>query len=104
MSNKCSTKNRLIRAYKLRSYGKKGIHKTAWGPLIGQIILRAFERSQSIYAAMLTRGFDGNYHPGANIKMKGKDIAYLLCWIAFFAAARIYDIPTLLGNALAGVL
>lgn len=95
---------KTIRAYKLRSHGKKGIHKTAWGPLVGQIILRAFERAQSIYAAMLMRGFDGNYHPGTNIKMKGKDVAYLICWIAFFAVARIYDIPTLLGNAIAGVL
>jgi cobalt/nickel transport system permease protein len=95
---------KTIRAYKLRSYGKKGVHKTAWGPLVGQIILRAYERSQYIYRAMLMRGFDGNYHPSTNIKMKFKDVAYLLCWIAFFVLARIYDIPTLLGNALAGVL
>lgn len=95
---------RTVRAYKLRSFGKKGIHKTAWGPLIGQIILRTYERSQNIYAAMLMRGFDGNYHPGANIRMKFKDIAYLIFWIAFFVLARIFDLPTLLGNAIAGVL
>ncbi|MBT7122188.1 MAG: cobalt ECF transporter T component CbiQ, partial [Clostridia bacterium] len=63
-----------------------------------------YERSQNIYAAMLMRGFDGNYHPGANIRMKFKDIAYLIFWIAFFVLARIFDLPTLLGNAIAGVL
>jgi cobalt/nickel transport system permease protein len=95
---------KTVRAYKLRSCGKKGIHKTAWGSLTGQIILRAFERAQNIYRAMLARGFDGNYHQSGRIKIRLKDIAYLLCWISFFAAARIFDLPTLLGNALAGVL
>lgn len=93
-----------VRAYRLRSYGKKGIHKTAWGSLVGQLILRTYERSQYIYRAMLLRGFNGDYHPGSSQAIELKDIAYLTVWIAFFVVARIFDIPTLIGLAITGVM
>ena len=93
-----------VRAYRLRSYGKKGIHITAWGPLIGQLILRTFDRSQHIYTAMRLRGFSGDYHTGQRQKIHFADIVYLVSWVAFFVIIRIYNIPTLLGSVLTEVI
>lgn len=93
-----------VRAYRLRSAGSKGIHKTAWGSLVGQLILRTYERSQYIYRAMLLRGFAGEYHPSQHLKIKLKDIGYLLFWVSFFVVARIFDIPTLIGSLMTGVI
>lgn len=93
-----------VRAYKLRSFGEKGIRRKAWGPLVGQLILRTYERSQYIYRAMLLRGFVGDYHLGKHQKITLKDIAYLILWISLFILARIFDIPTFIGSVIIGVI
>lgn len=93
-----------VRAYKLRSFGEKGIHKKAWGSLMGQLILSTYERSQYIYRAMILRGFTGDYHPGKNQRIRLKDIAYLTLWISLFILARIFDIPTFIGSIIMGVI
>lgn len=58
---------RLQRAKDARSAhrdGKKGgrllWRSTVLGGMIGSLFLRSYERSERIYAAMLSRGFDGN--------------------------------------------
>jgi len=85
-------------AYRLRANGQKGIRVKEWGSLTGQILLRTFDRAQSVYRAMRLRGFDGDYHPGGTIKLSYKDAIYFLVWVALFIAARAFDITQLLGT------
>jgi cobalt/nickel transport system permease protein len=85
-------------AYRLRACGRKGIQIREWGPLTGLLLLRTFERAQNVYRAMSLRGFDGDYHPGGTMRLGAKDAAYLLGWMLYFAAARAFDIPALLGS------
>jgi len=85
-------------AYRLRAYDHNGIKVGEWGSLAGQILLRTFDRAQSVYRAMRLRGFDGDYHPGSNVKLKYKDAAYFLVWVLLFVAARAFDITQLLGS------
>lgn len=48
-------------SYHLRAPNQKGIHISAWGSFLGQLLLRTMDRAQSLYDAMLLRGFDGDY-------------------------------------------
>lgn len=84
---------RMVRAYSLRAPGQKGIHPRVWGSFVGQLLLRTYERGQRVYQSMNARGFSGEYYSGNHAKIKGKDIAYFLCWSLFFLLARFYDIP-----------
>lgn len=52
--------SKTIDAYHLRTGNNKGIHISTWGSLVGQIMIRAYRRSEEIYSAMLLRG----YHTG----------------------------------------
>lgn len=95
---------RTLRAYALRAPQQRGIHWSVWGSLAGQLIIRTFERAQRIYQAMCLRGFAGEYHIGGYRKIKASDWAYLAGWVLFFALARIYNIPEIIGSLLTGVV
>jgi len=59
--------NRLMRARDARSAGQPpGVTKIRWqaraaGNMAGQLFLRSFERSERVYNAMLSRGFQGQF-------------------------------------------
>lgn len=96
--------SRTLRAYSLRAPQQKGVHRSAWGSLTGQLILRTFDRAQRIYEAMCLRGFTGEYRTGGFKEIGVWDLAYLAGWVLFFAAARVYNIPMLLGSLITGVI
>ncbi|KJR46622.1 Transmembrane component NikQ of energizing module of nickel ECF transporter [Desulfosporosinus sp. I2] len=95
---------RTLRAYSLRAPEQKGVHRSAWGSLAGQLILRTFDRAQRIYEAMCLRGFTGEYHTGGFKEIRVWELAYLAGWVLFFAAARIYNIPMVIGSLITGVI
>jgi len=96
--------SRLVTAYSLRAPGQKGIRRDAWGPFAGQLILRTFDRAQSIYEAMNLRGFTGEYVTGDNLKIRVEDFVYFAGWSLFFITARIVNIPLLLGTLVSGII
>jgi len=91
------------RAYSLRAPGHKGIKISSWGPLIGQILLRTFDRATRVYQAMSLRGFEGEYNTGLAKRVSVKDFVYLFCWVGFIVIAVIFNIPLMLGNIFMGV-
>jgi cobalt/nickel transport system permease protein len=95
---------RILRAYSLRAPGQKGVHRSAWGSLAGQLILRTFDRAQRVYEAMCLRGFTGEYNTGGCGRIRAQDFFYLAGWVSFFAIAKIYNIPMLIGSLLTGVV
>jgi cobalt/nickel transport system permease protein len=95
---------RSLRAYSLRAPNQKGVHRSAWGSLAGQLILRTFDRAQRIYEAMCLRGFTGEYHTGGFGRMRVWDLAYLAGWVLFFATVRMYNIPMIIGSLITGVI
>lgn len=48
--------NKTMEAYQLRASGKS-VHISAWGSMVGQIMIRSYKRSEDIYNAMLLRGY-----------------------------------------------
>lgn len=95
---------RTLRAYSLRAPEQKGVHRSAWGSLAGQLLLRTFDRAQRIYEAMCLRGFTGEYHTGNYGKIIVWDLTYIVGWVLFFIATRIYNIPMLIGSLITEVI
>ena len=51
--------DRVSTAYAMRAPGQRGIHRKAWGSMVGTMLLRSVDRSEIVYESMLLRGFDG---------------------------------------------
>jgi len=91
---------RIVRAYELRSPFKRRIGKAARGSLPGLLLVRTYERSQRVYAAMLLRGFDGEYRTGDRLSFRLWDAMYIAYWVGYFSLARFVDIPGFLGSSI----
>ena len=85
-------------AYKLRAPGQRGIHYTAWGSFLGQLLLRSMDRAEEIYHSMLLRGFSDRFHYAAAQPFAAQDAAYLMCCAVSFAFLRFVDVTRLLGG------
>ena len=85
-------------AYHLRAPGQKGIHVSAWGSFLGQLLLRSMDRAQELYSSMLLRGYHQHFHY-APVKPFGYvDAAYLIMSVALFLTLRLTDLSQLLGR------
>ncbi len=92
----------MLTAYRLRAPGQKGVHISAWGSFLGQLLLRSMDRAQQLYNSMLLRGFFGEFPYCAPPRTRGRDALFALGWIAAFALARAFDLSQLLGALLTG--
>ena len=85
-------------AYHLRAPGQKGIHVSAWGSFLGQMLLRSMDRAQELYSSMLLRGYHEHFHY-ADVKAFGwADGVYTLGCLAAFFVLRFADVSQFLGS------
>ena len=90
----------MTEAYHLRAPGQKGIHVSAWGSFLGQLLLRSMDRAQELYASMLLRGYHQHFHYAPLVRFRGRDALYLLgCGLAF-ALLRGVRVAQLLGGTI----
>ena len=92
--------NVMTQAYSLRAPGQKGIHYSAWGSFLGQLLLRSMDRAEELHASMLLRGYHGEFHYAQGRGSSAGDVLYAALWCAFFAAARCVNLTQLLGSVL----
>ena len=64
-------------AYSLRAPGQKGIHFRVWGSLVGMLLLRSMDRSETVYQSMTLRGFQGDFLYGRERRFSRNDYLYL---------------------------
>jgi cobalt/nickel transport system permease protein len=93
---------RVARARQLRACGNKGQGLRHFGPLVGHLLLRTWERAERIHMAMLARGFSGEIHARRQGRFGGREVAFLLGWSLLFITLRLYNLPQLLGLLLTG--
>jgi cobalt/nickel transport system permease protein len=93
---------RVARARQLRSCGRKGEGLRHFGPLVGHLLLRTWERAERIHMAMLARGFSGEIHARRQGRFGGRELRFLLGWSLLFIILRRYNLPQLLGLLLTG--
>ena len=72
---------RMRAAYSLRAPGQKGIHFKVWGPMVGMLLLRSMDRSETVYGSMTLRGFQGDFLFGRDRTFSRRDFVYLFVCI-----------------------
>ena len=87
-------------AYHLRAPGQKGIHVSAWGSFLGQLLLRSMDRAQELYGSMLLRGYHEHFHYAPVRPFALSDGVYTLVCVLVFLLLRRVDISQLLGSLL----
>ena len=101
---------RVTQAYQLRAPGQKGIAFRAWGPLLGQMLLRSMDRAEVLYQSMCIRGFRGQFYlsprktrssdPDQGRKQTRSDVLYLLIWTAILVLFRFFPVSEFVGSLL----
>ncbi len=92
----------MTTAYKLRAPGQKGIHRSAWGSFLGQLLLRSMDRAEELYSAMLLRGFCGEFRYAESASAKPRDYVFTLTALGFFVLCRCFDFAELFGSMAMG--
>ena len=88
----------MSEAYSLRAPGQKGIHISAWGSFLGQLLLRSMDRAEALYHSMLLRGFRGEYYYAEVPKCGVTGVIFTVSCCLAFLCARWVDLPVLLGS------
>lgn len=82
----------MDRARKARGFGRGSYPLTMWGRMVGQLLVRSYERAGRIHRAMLARGFDGTLPTGRETETgKPNNLRswiFVIIWIGIFAAIR----------------
>jgi len=85
-------------AYHLRAPGQKGIHVSAWGSFLGQLLLRTMDRAQELYASMLLRGYHQHFHYAPVKPFRLRDGIYLVLSCMCFVILRYCDVAEMIGR------
>lgn len=88
----------MSQAYSLRAPGQKGLHISAWGSFLGQLLLRSIDRATELYHAMLLRGFQGDFFYAEVPPCKASGIVATAVCIAAILCARFVNITGLMGS------
>lgn len=88
----------VARARELRSFGRKGLGIRNSGAILGNLLLRTWERAERIHLAMLARGFTGEFHSGKTSGFGGRELLFLCGWSLAFMAMRFWNLPQLFGQ------
>ena len=88
----------MTEGYALRAPGQKGIHISAWGSFLGQLLLRSMDRAEALYQSMLLRGFRGDYYYSEVPPCGASGIVYVIVCVGAFLCARWVNLPVLLGS------
>lgn len=91
----------MSRAVELRAGGRSpGLR--VYGALLGHLLLRSLDRAERIHRAMMARGFDGVLRVAGPMTFRRADALFCVGSLAFFAAARTWNLAGGLGHLLLG--
>lgn len=93
---------RMARAVAWRGQGTRALKLRGYASLVGQWLLRSMARAERVHQAMLSRGYDGTVRPWHRSRFRWADGCFACGWLAFFFAARRWDLANALGRLLAG--
>jgi len=93
----------VTRAREIRSFGRKGLGIQNSGPILGNLLLRTWERAERIHLAMLARGFKGEFHSRRSTGFGSRELFFLLGWSAIFITLRFWNISHFLGQLVTGI-
>ena len=89
---------RMTRARELRSMGRKGKGIKVYGALMGNLLMRTWNRAQRIHMAMLSRGFHDEFYLKRPLSLHAADAFFTLGWCSLFILFRFFDLPLMAGR------
>lgn len=89
---------RVVRAVNIRTFGRKSFSRKIFVSIIGILFVKTVERSERIYQAMCSRGFDGEIRLLKSNRIRFIDIAFAVAAITVFIVFRRYDVTKMLGK------
>lgn len=92
----------MSQAYALRAPGQKGVHISAWGSFLGQLLLRSMDRAGELYQSMQLRGFHGEFFYADVPPLRASGVMYAVLCVGLFLCARCFNISGLLGSLFVG--
>lgn len=92
----------MTESYKLRAPGQKGIHISAWGSFLGQLLLRSMDRAQELYDSMLLRGFRGEFFYADVPPCRLSGVVYMTACAGGFLLVRLVPVASVLGGFFVG--
>lgn len=69
--------------------GSRWFHTKVLANMVGVLFVRTYERAESVYLAMCSRGFDGRIRTINSFQLKMKDFCFLLIIIGILTGIRI---------------
>ena len=90
--------NVMTQAYSLRAPGQKGIHYSAWGSFLGQLLLRSMDRAETVYQSMELRGYQPEYAFTDSTPWNGTSSLYLILCLISMALLRFIPVFSFLGS------
>lgn len=90
----------MYTAYILRAPAAKGIKMKDMGVFVGQLLLKSFDRAESIYVAMKCRGYDGNYLYAKPSPIQKGDWLFLVLASGILCLMRFFDLSLFIGSFL----
>lgn len=88
----------MLETYSLRAPGQKGIHISAWGSFVGQLLLRSMDRAGELFQSMQMRGFNGSFYYANVEKADAVDWIYFVVCLLVIMLFRLINISALLGG------
>ena len=85
-------------AYSLRAPGQKGVHISAWGSFLGQLLLRSMDRAEALYESMELRGFCGDFSYAVRRRGSAASWPYAILCPALMLLPRLVDLSALAGS------
>lgn len=89
---------RMIRARDARSFGRQGHGIMVFASLVSVLLIRAVQRAERIYGAMVARGFQGKIARSRTHVLTVSDVAYAMICILLFIILRAYDVTEKIGD------
>ena len=88
----------MTESYALRAPNQKGLHISAWGSFLGQLLLRSMDRARELYGSMVLRGFHGDFFYAEAPKFSRRDWLFCLGTAVLLLLTGTASLPELLGN------
>ena len=88
----------MTEAYSLRAPGQKGIHISAWGSFLGQLLLKTMDRADALYESMVLRGFNGEFYYAEKKYETAASWIVFIVMTALIILVRFFNPAAMLGN------
>lgn len=93
----------MMNAYSLRAPGQNGLHFSAWGSFVGQLLIRSMDRSLGLYQSMQMRGFKESFYYAKERKAGRTDYLYLLIGVGLILGLRFFNISEMVGGLITNI-